>query len=305
MNQTIMLTTTNCIEGFKIDTYLGIVSESIVVGTNFLSDLAASFSDIFGGKSRSYQNELSNLKDIAINGLIKKAKGKGANGIIGISFDTDEISGAGKSMFMINVVGTAVKITQKDDHSMEALSSNVSGDVVSDHMQLKTIDERFYQDDFQLTMSEIDLLLRYNLLAKIEYFMESLKNIKVTLNSAEKMRHDYHISSLINYLGKEERSEQILKFYSVIPKYLGLREEINRIAKALGLVDYKRLLGWLNSDNINLQHISLQILKIIKYEYSSEDIFYCQSIIEFLKYKYSENSLEENEKKMEMCVWKI
>lgn len=43
-----IITTTNILDGFKIDKYLGLVSANQVVGANIIADFFASFSDVFG-----------------------------------------------------------------------------------------------------------------------------------------------------------------------------------------------------------------------------------------------------------------
>ncbi|MFN1836290.1 heavy metal-binding domain-containing protein [Balneola sp. MJW-20] len=57
------------------------------------------------------------MKVAAMKELERKAKRKGANAVIALKMDLDEVSGGGKSMFMLNVIGTAVKMLQEDDQS--------------------------------------------------------------------------------------------------------------------------------------------------------------------------------------------
>lgn len=106
----IIITTTNTIEGAHISEYLGILTTNLVIGTNVFSDFVASFSDFFGGMSGTYRRQLETLYDAAINNLSVKASQKNADAIIGVHIDFDEISGKGKSMFMVSIVGTAVKL---------------------------------------------------------------------------------------------------------------------------------------------------------------------------------------------------
>lgn len=44
-----IITTTPTIEGHPIKAYLGAINVNVVIGTNFFSDFAASFTDVFGG----------------------------------------------------------------------------------------------------------------------------------------------------------------------------------------------------------------------------------------------------------------
>jgi uncharacterized protein YbjQ (UPF0145 family) len=106
----LLVTTTSSIEGMTIKQYIKPISAHVVAGTNFFSDFFASFSDVFGGRSQTYQRQLSSIYSEAIEILKQSAYELGANCILGLKVDLDEISGKGKSMFMITATGTAVRI---------------------------------------------------------------------------------------------------------------------------------------------------------------------------------------------------
>src|SRR4051794_36442676 len=97
----LMVTTTPNIEGWKIDAYLGMVTTHAVTGTDFVTDIIASFSDVFGGRSQTYQRELSQINTEALEQLKEEAVLLGANWIVGVRIDHNEISGKGKQMFMV------------------------------------------------------------------------------------------------------------------------------------------------------------------------------------------------------------
>lgn len=131
MNNQILITTTNSIENQEIERYVEIISTNVVIGTNFFSDFGASLTDLFGGFSGTYQNKLQEIYSIAIENLKKKVKRVGANAIIGLKIDFDEISGKGKSMFMISALGTAVILKQRTEnkdsnHRVEISDSAIS-----------------------------------------------------------------------------------------------------------------------------------------------------------------------------------
>ena len=106
-----LITTTNNIEGATIEAYIKPVSSHVVFGANLFSDIAASFSDIFGGRSASYQKQLVRLTEAAISELAAAAKAVKANAIVGMHLDYSEISGGGKAgMFMAVATGTAVRL---------------------------------------------------------------------------------------------------------------------------------------------------------------------------------------------------
>ena len=104
-----IITSTNDLKGYKITEYLGLINVNVVLGANFFSDMFASFTDVFGGYSGTYQSKLDKIYGDALRELTKKAEGKGADAIVGAHFDFDEITGKGVSMFMVTAYGTAVK----------------------------------------------------------------------------------------------------------------------------------------------------------------------------------------------------
>ena len=104
----ILVITTSSADGIKIKRYLKPISAHIVAGTNLFSDFLGGLTDVFGGRSQSYQKQLTSLYNEAIERIKFAAYEIGANCIIGLSIDMDEISGKGKSMFMLTAIGTAV-----------------------------------------------------------------------------------------------------------------------------------------------------------------------------------------------------
>ena len=106
-----MLTsTTPTIEGNPIKEYLGLISSEVIVWANVVKDLFAGLTDFFGGRSSAYESALIQGKNEAMDELLTKAKKLGADAIGGIDMDFEAV-GKG-SMFMINISGTAVKLTK-------------------------------------------------------------------------------------------------------------------------------------------------------------------------------------------------
>ncbi len=107
-----IITTTSNIEGARITEYLDLVSVNVVIGTNFFSDWMASVTDIFGGKSSTYQRKLDDVYEEALKRLEKRASKLGADAVVGLKMDFGEVSGKEKSMFMVSAIGTAVKLSK-------------------------------------------------------------------------------------------------------------------------------------------------------------------------------------------------
>ena len=103
-----IITTTPTIEGHPIRNYIGVVNSETIIGANFVKDFKASLTDLFGGRSGTYERTLREAKDTALAELQQRAMAMGANGIVGIDFDYETI-GANGSMLMVSCSGTAVQ----------------------------------------------------------------------------------------------------------------------------------------------------------------------------------------------------
>lgn len=104
-----LLTTTPSIEGHPIREYRGIISAETIIGANFVKDFFARITDVFGGRSGSYERVLREGKEAALAELTKEAQRLGANAVVGLKLDYEAV-GASSSMLMVVASGTAVVI---------------------------------------------------------------------------------------------------------------------------------------------------------------------------------------------------
>ncbi|MGI6066971.1 MAG: heavy metal-binding domain-containing protein [Bacillota bacterium] len=95
-------------EGKRIIEYKGIVFGEVVSGVNFVKDFAAGLTNIFGGRSGSYEGELIDARENALKELERRAENMGANAVVGVDIDY-EVLGQG-NMLMVTASGTAVKV---------------------------------------------------------------------------------------------------------------------------------------------------------------------------------------------------
>jgi uncharacterized protein YbjQ (UPF0145 family) len=95
------LTTTPSIEGASIASYLGIVTGEAIMGANIVRDLLATVSDIVGGRSRAYEEELGRAKDTALQELEQRAAGLGADAVVGVDLDYEVIGQAGSMLMLL------------------------------------------------------------------------------------------------------------------------------------------------------------------------------------------------------------
>ena len=104
-----ILTTTPTIEGRTIAEYKGVVFGEVISGVYFLKDFAASIRNFVGGRSSSYEDELVQARNNAMEEMAARARNLGADAVVGIDIDY-EVLGADNGMLMVTASGTAVKL---------------------------------------------------------------------------------------------------------------------------------------------------------------------------------------------------
>lgn len=104
-----IVTTTPSIEGKSITEYKGIVTGEAILGANIFKDFFAGIRDIVGGRSATYENELRTAKEIALQEMQERATALGANAIVGVDLDYENL-GASGGMLMVTASGTAVVV---------------------------------------------------------------------------------------------------------------------------------------------------------------------------------------------------
>ncbi len=106
-----IISTTSTLEGKTIVEYRGIVTGEAILGTNIFRDLFAGIRDLVGGRSGAYESVLRDARVTALKELEDQALALGANAIVGVDIDYENIStGSSGSMLMVSASGTAVII---------------------------------------------------------------------------------------------------------------------------------------------------------------------------------------------------
>ena len=101
-----IVTTTPSVEGRQITGYHGVVVGEAILGANVFRDLFAGITDIIGGRSGAYEQELGKARDIALSELEERARAAGANAVVGVDLDYEVIN----NMLMVSASGTAVTL---------------------------------------------------------------------------------------------------------------------------------------------------------------------------------------------------
>lgn len=105
--QTMLVSTTHQIEGRRIRSYLGVVNAEAIMGANLFKDLFASFRDLVGGRSGSYEKVFRDARQQAFAELEQAAAELGGNAIVGVMVSYQTL-GAQGGILMVAVSGTAV-----------------------------------------------------------------------------------------------------------------------------------------------------------------------------------------------------
>lgn len=275
ISNNMLITTTSVLDDIKIENYLGVVSGHIVAGTNLFSDFFASVSDIFGGRSESYKKQLNSIKREVIEEIAEQAVELGANAIIGLSIDMDELSGKGKSMFMITATGTAVKIQYPvKSNNKEIPDKSISNDEIK-----RLIENSLFINEFNKNPRYVDL----SLINKNKIY-EIIPKIITYLNS-EKLTsyHDEFNSQLIDCLSNLPESLTKKYLYESLITHDSNQSYILEIINEKNLVDYNEIIKMLKNSNDNIMKNGILLLKYDKEIYYKSDIESIDEIIKFLK----------------------
>ena len=263
----ILTTTTNNVEGFDITRYFQPISSNVVVGTNLFSDISASFSDFFGGRSSSYEEKLSKIYAAAFSKLKNQGASLGANAVIGISIDIDEISGGGKQMFMITITGTPVIIAKAGEEVKTGLikSSLLDGRHIANIIEEKRLAEALKNESYEPDQEDLAIIEKSDSGLLNEAVLQFLSNHIVKPGSYGK-----EFLSYFRNLDSTEASALIYHHLLHRPS----AEFVNnsqRILIPLQLVDYAKINQFLASGNEELMQLALKLLITDKTFYEKDD----------------------------------
>lgn len=247
----VFLSTTNNIDNGKVITYHEVVSSHIVAGTGFLSDLAASFSDIFGGRSGSYRRQLESLYDEALDELSDKAKALGANGIVALRIDMDNISAKAMSMFMITAVGTAVTIKFDEELQSASKTGSITSSVLVGEVLRRNLLAEIKDESKKLSKETLDTIFAnpsddFIIPLSRRYYAMQSKPDEYTIDFQEKFNTVF--PQLIPMVDKEKAAEGVYTGLTMNNScYLAAR----RIIRECDLFDAKQILLLVNSGHVS------------------------------------------------------
>lgn len=265
----VLVTTTSSLDGWDIHSYLGPVFSHIVAGTGYFSDFAASFSDIFGGRSHSYQKQLSAINTEAIELLKSKAVRLGGNLVLGFKIDHDEISGKAKQMFMVTASGTVARGVQRTTETgIENKSAILSADDLEDALRKKTIVEQCESDNVFLTEDDWNFATANQVLEIAPAILASLQQSLMQGTAQENL----NIEARRRYFLALPPSGSIASLYGSLETCDLLFPFVHDTVFEGDLFDFEAIQGLLASSKFKVQKWALSLAMANKTFYTPEDI---------------------------------
>lgn len=309
----ILVLTTSTVNTLTIKQYLKPVSAHIVAGTNFFSDFFASFSDVFGGRSGAYQRQLTSLYNEAIERVKQAAYEIGANCVIGLTVDMDEISGKGKSMFMLTALGTAVIIDKATENRQIQTSEkfvNASAEKIKILKNKKTAIEKANRGELILneemwrflTDNQVDEIFPF----LIKKFKNAFEQVVTYPDAVDKFYKNF-----VSYVDGLPETIKLNLLYTAI-QTVETNELANKLCDIiieLQLLDFDQLNALLKNSDFRSQKRSLPIIAADKPFYNKQDLQELSAISEYIKSTFTERGartrkkqlLSSKEKEMWIC----
>ena len=102
-----MVTTNIELNGYRVTKSLGVVRGIIVRSRSLFGNIAGVFQTLFGGKISIYQELCEKTREEAFQHMVQHAEEKGANAIINMRYDANEVIGG---VTEVLAYGTAVYV---------------------------------------------------------------------------------------------------------------------------------------------------------------------------------------------------
>lgn len=102
-----LITTSTALEGYRIVKHLGVVRGITVRSRSVLGNIAGGFQSLLGGKLSIYVELCENAREEAYQLLIQHAQEMGANAIINMRYDANEVM---QGITEVLAYGTAVVV---------------------------------------------------------------------------------------------------------------------------------------------------------------------------------------------------
>lgn len=305
----ILVTTTSSIEGMKIIKHLQPISAHIVLGTNVFSDFLGGLTDVFGGKSSSYQKRLNSIYEDAIKKIKYSCYEIGGNCVLGLKIDIDEISGKGKSMFMITAIGTAVisEIERTNDIKHKTIAEKISVDEVNDLRNKNLIIREAQNNSLNLNNETWNFITGNQMTEILPYLLNKLSTL-LNGNYPESNVQEFteKLKIYIDNLPDDKRREDLYSFLMKNDKDAST-SNVSTIIKELFLLDFDKTIKLIENEELSKKKVGLNIATFDKSHYDINDIDGFNRMKKSIELSFKERGEKTTKKQMlsskEKEVW--
>ncbi|WP_298289035.1 YbjQ family protein [uncultured Lutibacter sp.] len=308
----IKVTTTSGFENVEIIEYLEPISAHIVVGMNIFKDFFGGITDIFGGNSSTYENTLASINQSVINQLRKKAYSTGANSVVGLKIDNDEIGAKGKSMMMVTATGTAV-IAKFPEKSLELEKdkklNNISNETFEILYQRKKYIDKSLNNTLRVNGEFWSFVKKHKVGELADFVVEHFEKSALELQDFQLETLNKLKNHTIEYYTSIDYNIAVESLYKKLNSDLNLkvRNHISEIIIKSNLIDYDKILNLIENSDFLTQKNGIQICSNNKINYDSTDIHKIQKIANFIDSNFKERGEKTTKKKMlsskEIDIW--
>jgi len=102
-----LVTTSNQLEGYRVTKHLGVIRGITVRSRSIFGNIGAGLQSIVGGKISIYVELCEKTRQEAYDQMIEHANQKGANGILNVRYDANEVA---SGITEVLCYGTAVQV---------------------------------------------------------------------------------------------------------------------------------------------------------------------------------------------------
>ncbi len=275
--ESVKVTTTDGMEGVKIIKYIKPISAQRIIGMNIFKDLFTSFSDVFGGYSDTYQKSFKLINIEVIDQIKREAYNIGANCVVGLRIDNDEISGKQKSMIMVTANGTAVIANIPEDRK-EIISKHkvkmLSDKDMKLKLRIKEMISNSKLEDSKFDNQDWEFIIENEVMELAPFMLDVFlfnTHDKIKRNTDQINNEDKQIVTLFTRMDKNI-AISILYDRLILAINIVILDRLQKLIVKMGFIDYSRIHKMLKHNNFNVQKAGLLLISHDKHLYETSDI---------------------------------
>lgn len=255
---------------------------------------------------------MSSLYNEAIEVIKLRAHEIGGNCIIGLNIDMDEISGKGKSMFMLTAIGTAVVIEKEEKLSSltntDEKFENVGVEKINSLRQRKNIIEKAKNGELKYDNETWAFITNNKIEELFSFFLEHYTHL---INHSKSMENDFNIFNkyFMKYIDSLEEEKKIKLLYDKIETETNqnIALYLSEVIKELNLFNYEKSMILLENSDFKKQKIGLKTITFDKPFYNKKDVNDLEQIKTYVSSAFNERGEKTTKKQLlsskEKDVW--